>query len=105
TNQRGKTRMQFGLRFRAHALATVGLCLAAAFGTSGSPNGTCILSSYKPVAGVKGRQLVYSDWEPVLDLNVLSSTAATTQEVATGPLWAQLLFFDPQNNAIPDMLS
>src|SRR5713226_7335240 len=105
TNQRGKTRMQFGFRFRALALATVGLCLAAACGTSGTPTGTSILSSYKPVAGVKGGQLVYSDWEPVQDLNVLSSTAATTQEVVTGPLWASLWVFDPQNNAIPDLVS
>src|SRR5712692_150099 len=104
TNQRGKTRMQFGFRFRALALATVGLCLAAACGTSGTPTGTSILSSYHPVAGVKGGQLVYSDWEPVQDLNVLSSTAATTQEVAAGPLWAYTWTFDPQNNAIPDLV-
>jgi len=98
--------MHLGSRFRALALATVGLCLAAACGSSsGGTTGTSILSSYKPTAGVKGGQLVYSDWEPVQDLNVLSSTAATTQEVATGPLWASLWVFDPQNNAIPDLVS
>ncbi|HEV2216111.1 MAG TPA: hypothetical protein VGV88_00940, partial [Candidatus Dormibacteraeota bacterium] len=98
--------MHLGIRFRALALATVGVCLAAACGSSGSgPTGTSILSSYHPVAGVKGGQLVYSDWEPVQDLNVLSSTAATTQEVATGPLWASLWVYDPQNNAIPDLVS
>ena len=98
--------MQLGARFRALALATVGLCLAAACGpgpTGGNSN--TVLSSYKPVPGVKGGQLVYSDWEPVQDLNVLSSTAATTQEVATGPLWASLWVYDPQNNAIPDLVS
>src|SRR5260370_34080475 len=97
--------MHFGIRFRALALATVGLCVAAACGSSGPPQGTSILSSYKPVAGVKGGQLVYSDWEPVQDLNVLSSTAATTQEVATGPLWSSLWVYDPHNNAIPDLVS
>jgi len=97
--------MQFGIRFRALALATVGLCFAAACGSSGATGGTIIPSSYKPVPGVKGGQLVYSDWEPVQDLNVLSSTAATTQEVASGPLWASLWTFDPQNNAIPDLVS
>ena len=97
--------MQFGFRFRALALATVGLCLAAACGTNTGTTGTSLLTSYKPVPGVKGGQLVYSDWEPVQDLNVLSSTAATTQEVASGPLWASLWTFDPQNNAIPDLVS
>jgi len=97
--------MHFGFRFRALALATVGLCLAAACGSTGPQTGTSLLTSYKPVPGVKGGQLVYSDWEPVQDLNVLSSTAATTQEVASGPLWASLWTFDPQNNAIPDLVS
>src|SRR5439155_23838198 len=27
------------------------------------------------------------------------------QEAASGPLWASLLTFDPQNNAIPDLVS
>src|SRR5690348_15105177 len=97
--------MQLGSRFRALALATVGLCLAAACGSGSGTTSTSILSSYKPTAGVKGGQLVYSDWEPVQDLNVLSTTAATTQEVATGPLWASNWVFDPQNNAIPDLVT
>jgi len=91
--------------FRALALATAGLCLAAACGSAGGTAQEQIASSYKPVAGVKGGQLVYSDWEPVQDLNVLASTAATTQQVATGPLWASLWVFDPKNNAIPDLVS
>src|SRR5260370_42314859 len=90
--------------FRALALATVGLCVAAACGTTTGGSTTTILSTYKPVAGVKGGQLVYSDWEPVQDLNVLSSTAATTQQVATGPLWASLWGVDPQNNPSPDLV-
>ena len=93
--------MHFGIRFRALALATVGLCLAAACGSSGTTTTTSILTSYKPVPGVKGGQLVYSDWEPVQDLNVLSSTAATTQEVATGPLWASLWVVRPTEQRHP----
>src|SRR5215472_1453729 len=96
--------MQMRSAFRALALATVGLCVAAACGTSSGGSTNTILSTYKPVTGVKGGQLVYSDWEPVQDLNVLSSTAATTQQVATGPLWASNWVFDPQNNAIPDLV-
>ena len=90
--------------FRAFALATMGLCLAAACGSVSTSTQPQVPSAYKPVAGVKGGQLVYSDWEPVQDLNVLSSTAATTQQVATGPLWASLWVFDPQNNALPDLV-
>src|SRR5262245_55893966 len=97
--------MHVGLRLRALALATMGLCLAAACGSSTTTGTTGnVLSTYKPVAGVKGGQLVYSDWEPVQDLNVLSTTAATTQQVTTGALWASLWIFDPQNNAIPDLV-
>src|SRR2546430_8621392 len=82
------------------------LLLAACGGTANNnSSGPSILSAYNPQKGSQGGQLVFSDWEPVQDLNVISSTAATTQEVASGPLWAQLWFFDPQNNAIPDMLS
>ena len=97
--------MQFRSRFRALALATVGLCLAAACGSPTSTITARTPTVYQPASGVKGGQLVYSDWEPVQDLNVLSSTAATTQEVATGPLWASLWVFDPQNNAIPDLVT
>jgi peptide/nickel transport system substrate-binding protein len=99
--------MHLGTRFRALALVSVGLFVAAACGGTNTPGttGPTILSSYKPVAGVQGGQLVFSDWESVQDLNVLSSTAATTQEVATGPIWASLWVFDPQNNAIPDLVS
>jgi peptide/nickel transport system substrate-binding protein len=97
--------MHLGKRFRAIALASVSLFVIASCGGGGNNNTTTILSSYKPVTGVQGGQLVFSDWESVQDLNVLSSTAATTQEVATGPIWASLWVFDPQNNAIPDMVS
>lgn len=90
---------------RSLTALTAGVIVAAACGGSSGGSTTTILSSYKPVTGVKGGQLVYSDWESVQDLNVLSSTAATTQEVATGSIWATLWDFDPQNNAIPNMLT
>jgi peptide/nickel transport system substrate-binding protein len=98
--------MRLGSRLRAVALASVGLFVAAACGGGGGGGNTSnILTSYKPVTGVQGGQLVFSDWESVQDLNVLSSTAATTQQAATGPIWASLWVFDPQNNAIPDLVT
>jgi peptide/nickel transport system substrate-binding protein len=97
--------MHLGTRFRAIALAAAALFVVAACGPGNGNNTNGLLSSYKPVNGVQGGQLVYSDWESVQDLNVLSSTAATTQEAATGPIWASLWVFDPQNNAIPDMVT
>src|SRR5487761_1615641 len=98
--------MHLGNRFRAVALASAALFVAAACGgTSGPGTVSTGLSAYTPKAGVQGGQLVYSDWESVQDLNVLSSTAATTQEVASGPLWASLWVFDPKNNAIPDLVT
>jgi peptide/nickel transport system substrate-binding protein len=79
--------------------------IAVACGGGGNSGNTAtILSSYKPVPGVQGGQLVYSDWESVSDLNVISSTAATTEEAA-GVIWAGLWQFDPQNNPIPDLVS
>src|SRR5438309_7814964 len=51
----------------------------------------------QPAEGDPGGQLVFSDWESVDDLNVLSTSAATTQEVASGPIWAALWVFDAQN--------
>ncbi len=97
--------MQLGTRFRALALVSVGLFVAAACGGGGGGGNTStILSSYKPVPGVQGGQLVYSDWESVQDLNPVSSSAATTDQ-ATGLIFAGLWQFDPQNNAIPDLVS
>ncbi len=77
----------------------------AACGSSSGLGSNTTLSTYKPVQGVRGGQLVYSDWEPVQDLNILASTAATTQQVASEVLWSALWTFDPQNNAIPDLVS
>jgi peptide/nickel transport system substrate-binding protein len=96
--------MQLGTRFRALALVSVGLFVAAACGGGGGGSTNAVLSSYHPVAGVQGGQLVYSDWESVQDLNPISSSAATTDQ-ATGLIFAGLWQFDPQNNAIPDLVS
>jgi peptide/nickel transport system substrate-binding protein len=97
--------MQLGNRFRAVSLASAALFVVAACGGSGGGPTTTGLGSYKPVAGVQGGQLVYSDWESVQDLNVISSTAQTTLQVAEGPIWAALWTFDPQSNALPDLVS
>ncbi|MDQ6919077.1 MAG: peptide ABC transporter substrate-binding protein [Candidatus Dormibacteraeota bacterium] len=71
-------------------------------GTGNTSNAT--LSDYKPQAGAKGGQLVYSDWEPVDDLNMISSTAATTQQAGL-VIWAQLWQFDGKNAPYPDMVT
>jgi len=97
--------MHLRSHLRAMAAIPAAALFVAACGGGGGGNTATILTSYHPQAGVQGGQLVYSDWEPVQDLNVLSSTAATTQEVATGPIWASLWVFDPSNNAIPDLVT
>jgi peptide/nickel transport system substrate-binding protein len=97
--------MHLGNRFRAVALASAALFVVAACGGTGGGTVSNGLSAYTAKPGVQGGQLVYSDWESVQDLNVLSSTAATTQEVASGPLWSSLWVFDPKNNAIPDLVT
>jgi peptide/nickel transport system substrate-binding protein len=81
--------------------------LAACGGTSGGNNngGPSILSAYHPATGTSGGQLVFSDWEPVQDLNVLASSAATTQEVTDGPIWAALWQYGPDNKPVADMVS
>jgi peptide/nickel transport system substrate-binding protein len=97
--------MHLGKGFRAVALASAGLFVAVACGGGGGNNSTTGVSAYKPVTGVQGGQLVYSDWESVQDLNVLSSTAQTTLQAADGPIWASLWVFDPQGNAEADLVS
>jgi peptide/nickel transport system substrate-binding protein len=82
------------------------LVLAACGGTTGGNNTQAtVASSYHAATGTQGGQLIFSDWEPVQDLNVISSTAQTTQQVAEGPIWAQLWVFDAQNKPIPDLVS
>lgn len=90
---------------RLGALTAIALLVAVACGNTGTGNTTtATLSDYKPQAGTKGGQLVYSDWEPVDDLNVLASTAATTQQAAY-ILWGALWQYDPKNAPYPDMVS
>jgi len=97
--------MHLSNRLRAVALASAGLFVAAACGGGGGGTTTTGLGNYKPIAGVQGGQLVYSDWEPVQDLNLLSSTAQTTSQVTEGPIWAALWTFDPQSNPLPDLVT
>ena len=95
--------LSFG-KFKVAAAAVVLTFAVACGGTTTTTNTTTTLSDYKPAAGVNGGQLVYSDWEPVEDLNILSSSAATTQEAA-GVIWASLWQFDPKNAAFPDLVT
>ena len=90
---------------RLGALTAIALLVAVACGNTGTGNtSNATLSDYKPQAGTKGGQLVYSDWEPVDDLNALASTAATTQQAAY-VLWGALWQFDGKNAPYPDMLT
>src|SRR5215472_7065774 len=92
------------------ALLGLGVAVATAVGacgnsTSGGGNGQAAnLGSYHVSKGTSGGQLVYSDWESVQDLNVLSSSAATTQEAAD-VIWASLWQFSPDNKPLPDLVS
>ncbi len=91
---------------RSVALSAIVVLVITACGgtTSGGNSSTAVLSDYHAKAGTPGGQLVYSDWEPVDDLNVLASTAATTQQVAY-VLWGALWQFDPTNAPYPDMVT
>jgi peptide/nickel transport system substrate-binding protein len=98
-----------GSRLRG-ALIACGVALATAVAACGSGGGggnnssSANLGTYKVVNGTFGGQLVYSDWESVQDLNVLSSSAATTQEAAD-VIWASLWQFSPDNKPLPDLVS
>ena len=88
--------------FLAAASLVLGAC-GGGGGTSGG-GGITTTSSYHPVAGARGGQLVYSDWEPVEDLNVMASTAATTLQAAMS-VWSGLWELDGSNNFIPDLVT
>src|ERR1700736_5536803 len=81
------------------------LVSACGSSTSGTTTKETLASSYNPVKGTQGGQLIFSDWEPVQDLNVLSSSAQTTLQVAAGPIWSMLWGFDSQNKPIPDLVA
>ena len=95
-------------RFRAApTLAVAGGLILAACGGGGGGGQTGkinIAPAYHPATGKTGGQLIYSDWESVQDLNILSSSAATTVQAAA-VLWAPLWSFDGQNKPIPDLVS
>lgn len=81
------------------------LLLAACGGSSATSGNQALASSYNPQKGSQGGSLIYSDWEPVQDLNVLASSAQTTQQVLTGVVYATLWGFDSQNKPIPDLVT
>ena len=94
-----------GLGKMTIALASA-LLVVAACGGGASPTTTAqnTLSKYSPQPGTSGGQLVYSDWEPVQDLNVVASTAQTTSQV-TYVIWAELWAFDPTSATYPDLVT
>ena len=86
-------------------VAGVAVVLAACGpGGGGGGGGNAIISSYHPVAGVQGGQLIYSDWESVDDLNSLGNSAQTVQQVAQ-VIWAGLWEVDGTNTFLPDLVT
>src|SRR2546421_1075538 len=81
------------------------LLLAACGGSSTGSTTQTLASDYNPAKGTQGGQLTYSDWESVQDLNVLASSAQTTQQVLTGPVFSLLWGFDSKNKPIPDLVT
>ena len=81
------------------------LLLAACGGSSTGSTTQTLASDYNPAKGTQGGQLIYSDWESVQDLNVLASSAQTTQQVLTGPVFSLLWGFDSKNKPIPDLVT
>jgi len=96
--------MHLGSRLRAVALAFVIPFAIAACGPGGGGGTTSVLppSTYTAKPGVKGGQLVYSDWEAVNNLFGFSSSAATISQ-ATTMLWLSLWTYDPTNVPVPDL--
>src|SRR6202011_5760925 len=90
---------------RASTLIAGIAVLVSACGSSSTATKESLASSYNPVKGTTGGQLIFSDWESVQDLNVLSSSAQTTQQVLTGPVFSLLWGFDSQNKPIPDLVT
>jgi peptide/nickel transport system substrate-binding protein len=86
-------------------IAGVAVLVSACGSSTSTQTKETLASSYNPVKGTTGGQLIFSDWESVQDLNVLSSSAQTTQQVLTGPVFALLWGFDAQNKPIPDLVT
>jgi peptide/nickel transport system substrate-binding protein len=94
------------LRFR-HVFRPLAVAFAAALvvtacgpGGGGSTPGVSLLSDYKPVPGVKGGKLTYSDWQKVDNLNGFASSSAVISE-GTDLLWSYTWIFDPKGKAVP----
>ena len=81
------------------------LVSACGSSTGGTTTNETLASSYNPVKGVQGGSLIYSDWQPVQDLNVIADSAQVTLQVAAGPIWSMLWGFDSQNKPIPDLVT
>ncbi|HEY1161646.1 MAG TPA: peptide ABC transporter substrate-binding protein [Candidatus Dormibacteraeota bacterium] len=98
--------MHLGSRLRAVALAFVIPFFIVACGGGGGGGSVSVLpsTSYTAKPGIKGGQLVYSDWEAVNNLFGFSSSAATISQ-ATTMLWLSLWTFDPTNVPVPDLAS
>jgi peptide/nickel transport system substrate-binding protein len=58
-----------------------------------------------PLTFIPGGQLVFSDWQPLSDLNVIGSRSTVTQEVSRGSVWSSLWIFTPENKPYPDLVS
>jgi peptide/nickel transport system substrate-binding protein len=92
---------------RAVALTFLVPFAIAACGPASSGGGaTSVLppSTYTAKPGVKGGQLVYSDWEAVNNLFGFSSSAQTISQ-ATTMLWLSLWTYDPTNVPVPDLVT
>src|SRR5260370_8377403 len=71
-------------------IAGVAVLVSACGSSAGTATKETLASSYNPVKGTQGGQLIFSDWESVQDLNVLSSSAPTTQQFPPVPLFPLL---------------
>jgi len=91
---------------RAVALTFLVPLAIAACGPGSGGGSVSVLpsSSYTAKPGVKGGQLVYSDWEAVNNLFGFSSSAQTISQ-ATTMLWLSLWTYDPTNVPVPDLVS
>ena len=97
--------LRFRHVFRPLAVAFAGALVVTACGPGGG-GGTptvSLVSDYKPVPGVKGGKLTYSDWQKVDNLNAFASSSAAISQ-ATIPLWSYTWTFDPKGKAVPDIV-
>jgi peptide/nickel transport system substrate-binding protein len=97
--------LRFRHVFRPLAVAFAGALVVTACGPGGG-GGTptvSLVSDYKPVPGVKGGKLTYSDWQKVDNLNAFASSSAAISQ-ATIVVWSYTWTFDPKGKAVPDLV-